>query len=237
MGLEVKSRICESIHIVECKGHIVAGAEGDALETVLRKDAARNLKQVVLHLGEVNRLDSMGLGLIMRYLTAFRQRGGDLRLSHVQPIIMTIFQMTRIDTVVKIFATEDEALLSFLEKAADASCNHCPAGSVLVVEQTPDFCAFASALLTQHGYSVKIASVVRDARILLMVNKFDFILAGPSTRPDALETTLATFRSLAPKARVLAIEPGMKSLDPHHAGDSLLQLLGAGLASPAQSAS
>jgi anti-anti-sigma factor len=237
MGLEVKSRICENVHIVECKGHIVAGAEGDALEAILRKDGARNLKQVVLHLGEVNRLDSMGLGLIMRHTTALRQRGGDLRLSHVLPVILDIFQLTRIDTVLKIFPTEDDALLSFLQRAADAPGNHCPAGSVLLVEQTPDFCAFTSALLTQHGYSVKIASVVRDARILLMVNKFDFILAGPSTRPDALETTLGTFRSLAPKAKVLAIEPAMKGLDPHHAGDSLLQLLGAGLASPTKSAS
>ena len=84
---------------------------------------------------------------------------------------------------------------------------------------------FASALLTQHAYEVKVASLVRDAKILLMIEKPNFILAGPSTRPDALDQTLSTFRTLAPAAKVLAVNPALKTQDPHHAGEALLQML------------
>jgi anti-sigma B factor antagonist len=231
MSLELTSRICGTVLIVECHGRIVAGAEGESLHAVLRKDSFRNLKQVVLAMGGVNRLDSTGLGLLVRYANSLHQRGGDLRLAGVTPPIMEVLQLTRLDTVLKIFPTEDEAILSFLEKPAGGSCVPCAAGCVLLVDQSPDFCAFASALLTQHAYEVKVASLVRDAKILLMVDKVNFVLVGPSTRPDALDQTLATFRTLAPGAKVLSVDPALKTQEPHHAGENLLQML----AFPAQS--
>jgi anti-sigma B factor antagonist len=225
MPLELTTHICETVLIVECSGRIVAGTEDQSLLAVLRKDSFRNLKQVVLHMGCVNRLDSTGLGLIVRYASSLRQRGGDLRLTDVTPPILEVFRMTRIDSVLKIFSSEQEAVLSFLEKHTEAACAPCAAGCVLLVDQSPDFCAFASALLTQHSYEVKVASLVRDAKILLMIEKPNFILAGPSTRPDALDQTLATFRTLAPGAKVLAVDPTLKTQDPHHAGEVLLQML------------
>jgi anti-sigma B factor antagonist len=225
MPLELTTHICETVLIVECNGRIVGGAEDHSLLAVLRKDTFRNLKQVVLHMGCVNRLDSTGLGLIVRYANSLRQRGGDLRLTDVTPSILEVFRMTRLDSVLKIFPSEQEAVLSFLEKHAEPACAPSAAGCVLIVDQSPDFCAFASALLTQHAYEVKVASLVRDAKILLMIEKPNFILAGPSTRPDALDQTLSTFRTLAPAAKVLAVNPALKTQDPHHAGEALLQML------------
>jgi hypothetical protein len=173
----------------------------------------------------VQRLDSTGIGLIVRYANALRQRGGDLRLAAVTPLILEVLQLTRLDSVLKLFSTEDEAVLSFLEKPSGPASVPCAAGCVVLVDQSPDFCAFAAALLTQHAYEVKVASLVRDAKILLMIEHPNFILVGPSTRPDALDQTLATFRNLAPAAKVLAVDPALKTHDPHHAGEALLQML------------
>lgn len=226
MSLQTNSRVCGSVHVVELSGRMVAGAE-ITLQAALRQDWCRNIHQVVLLMHEVKGLDSMGLGMIVRQASSLRQRGGDMRLAGVPPAIMNVLELTRMHTVVKVFPSEQDAVLSFLEKAAAAQCAHCPAGSVLLVDQSPDFCAFAHALLTQHGYDVKLASLVRDARILLTVQKFDVVLAGPSTRVEMLDSTLATFRSLAPKARVLAVAPALATEEPHLAGQALLAMLGA----------
>jgi anti-sigma B factor antagonist len=225
MSLELNTHICGTVLIVESAGRIVAGQESESLLAVLHKDSFRSLKQVVLGMAGVTRLDSSGIGLIVRYANSLRQRGGDLRLAAVTPAILEILQLTRLDSVLKLFPTEDEAVLSFLEKPAGTACVPCAAGCVVLVDQSPDFCAFAAALLTQHAYEVKAASLVRDARILLMIEKPNFILVGPSTRPDALDQTLATFRNLAPSAKVLAVDPALKTQEPHRAGEILLQML------------
>jgi anti-anti-sigma factor len=226
MPLELKSLVCGTVHIVECKGRIVAGPEGESLLAALRQDWCRDLKQVVLHMGEVTRLDSTGLGLIIRSANYLRQRGGDLRLSDVPAPILEILQLTRMDSILKIFTILQDAILSFLDKSAAAPCAPYQSGRVLLVEKSPDFCAFATALVTQHAYQVNVASLVRDAKVLLMIEEPDFILIGPSIPTDAVAATRATFRSLAPSARILALDSA-----PHHAADVLLRLL----ASPAES--
>jgi anti-sigma B factor antagonist len=225
MPLEHKSLVCGTVHVIECKGRIVAGPEGESLLLALRQDWCRDLKQVVLHMGEVTRLDSTGLGLIIRSATHLRQRGGDLRLSDVPAPIQEILQLTRIDSILKVLPTLQDAILSFLEKSAAAPCVPSQAGRVLLVEQSPDFCAFATALLTQHAYAVTVASLVRDAKVLLMIEEPDFILIGPSIPPDAVDATRATFRSLAPNAKIRALDPALKTHDPHLAGEVLQQTL------------
>jgi anti-sigma B factor antagonist len=225
MPLELKSLVCGTVHVIECKGRIITGPEGESLLRALHQDWCRDLKQVVLHMGEVTRLDSTGLGLLVRSATHFRQRGGDLRLSDVPAPILEILELTRMDSILKIFPTLQDAILSFLHKSPAAPCVQCEAGRVLLVEQSPDFCAFASALLTQHAYEVQVASLVRDAKVLLMIEQPDFILIGPGIPADAIAATRATFRSFAPAARILAIEPALRTQDAHHAGEALLQML------------
>jgi anti-sigma B factor antagonist len=229
MSLDLSTHLCGTVLIVECSGRISAGPEAEGLLAILRKDSFRDIRQIVLHMGCLNRLDSTGLGLLVRCAGSLRQRGGDLRLACVTPPILEIFQITRIDSVLNIYPTEEEAVLSFLQKPDTPASVECSGGCVLLVDQSPDFCAFASALLTQHGFDVKRASLVRDARILLLIEKPNFILAGPSTQPEALDQTLATFKSLAPGATVLAINPTIKTEDPHRAAEILLAML-----SPAQ---
>ncbi len=235
MPLELNTHICGTVLVVECAGRIAAGPESESLLAVLHKDAFRNLKQIVLGMAGVTRLDSSGIGLIVRYANSLRQRSGDLRLAAVTPTVLEILQLTRLDSVLKLFPSEDEAVLSFLERSTGTASVPCAAGCVVLVDQSPDFCAFAAALLTQHAYEVKVASLVRDAKILLMIEKPNFILVGPSTRPEALDQTLATFRSLAPGAKILAVDPALKTYEPHHAGEILLQMLAPSAAGTAAS--
>ncbi|HUY94897.1 MAG TPA: STAS domain-containing protein [Terracidiphilus sp.] len=227
MPLELNSRLCGNVHVIECKGRIVAGSEGQALDAALRQDWCRNIHRVVLHLAEVDMLDSTGLGLIVRNMSTLRKRGGDLRLTQVSPFIMEILRVTRMDSVLKVFPSEQEAILSFLTSQAEPQSSRAVVRRVLLVDQSPDFCAFATAALGQHDHDVMSVNLVGDARILLQVYKVDSILIGPNTRVEAVDTIASTLKSLAPAARVLRVDPALRHSEPHHATQALLEMLAA----------
>ena len=55
-------------------------------------------------------LDSTELGRLIRCHISVRKAGGRVRLCNLSPKVMTLMKMTRLDTVLDLFGTEEEAL-------------------------------------------------------------------------------------------------------------------------------
>lgn len=223
MQLELESRVCGRVHVLVCKGRMVGGEESRALEAALDHDARSDLKQVVVHMGEVTRLDSTGLGLLVRYATMLQKRSGGLRIAAPPPFLTELLHMSRLESILQTLPTEEDAILSFLLPEAATRATEKSGPAVLLVEQSGDFCNFAAALLMQHGYAVKVASLACDAKILLRVNRPDILLLGPSTTPLAAETIAAALRAVAPRADIIQLEPDFKNRDAQHAAAALLE--------------
>lgn len=231
MQLQVESRVCGRVHVLECKGRIVGGQEARALEAALDQDSRKDLKQVVLEVSGLTRLDSTGLGLMVRYATMLQKRSGGLRLAAPPPFLAELLRMSRLESILQSFPTEEDAILSFLLPEAAARSRETSGPAVLLIDQSGDFCNFAAAVLTQHGYAVRSASLVCDAKILLRVNRPDFLLLGPSTPAVAAETITAALRAVAPKAEIVRLEPDFKTHDAHHAAEALLRRMAPGATS------
>ncbi len=226
MPLSLKSRFCGNVHIMQCKGRIVAGDEVKSLDAALDL-ASREVPRLVLNVSEVDRLDSIGIGLLVRYATRVRKRGGDIRLAGAQPFIVTLLKLTMLSGILQVHPTEDEAILSFLDRPSDQNAQQKPGPRVLILDQSIDLCTFVKTVLTQHGFDVKSANYFQDARILLQVDHVDYILVGPDTAQLCSETVLGTLKTLAPKATTLQLAADFKSRDALEASEGLLQLLGA----------
>jgi DNA-binding response OmpR family regulator len=95
---------------------------------------------------------------------------------------------------------------------------------VLVLDQSPDLCTFVKTVLAQHGFDVRSASYVHDARILLQVDKVDYLLLGPDSPQLCNESVLGSLRALVPKAASLQLAANFKTQDALDASESLLQL-------------
>ena len=93
MQLNLQSQKIGDVVIVRCKGRITVGAEIAALQQELEKLTVLT-KKVVLQLGEVSFLDSVGLGALVRQLNTLRAKGGDLKLCQVPPILMQVLEVT-----------------------------------------------------------------------------------------------------------------------------------------------
>lgn len=221
--LELQSRLCGKVHVVECKGRIVAGQEIEALDRALSQESRRDFHQLVLHVGEVTRMDSSGLGFLVRCAINLRKRGGDLRLAVPPPFLTSLLNLTRVSSILGAFPTEEEAILSFLKQQTDVAPAGSPGGRILVIDPSGDFCAFVRAVLSQHGFHVESTSLARDAGILLQVVKFAQVLVGPGTPQLAPGSVTAALQAIAPRSRVVQLGPEFKTCDARECAEILLQ--------------
>jgi anti-anti-sigma factor len=225
MPLSLKSCLCENVFVIQCQGRIVAGNEVKALETAL-DTAAREVSRIVLQVGEVERLDSIGIGLLVRYAARLRKRGGDIRLAAPPRFITSLLKLTMLSSVLQAYPTEEEAFRSFLNQPSLKKAQQRPAGRVLVLDESADLCAFVRSVLMQYDFDVRSANLVRDARILLQVDAVDYILISSDSPQLCSEPVVGSLKALAPKAATLQLAPDFKSRDALDATSALLQLFG-----------
>jgi len=222
MPLQIEERFCGNVFILHCTGRIVLGEELKALEDSLQK-VVREFQRVVLNVAGVTRVDSSGVGLVIRYAANLRKRGGDVRLADPPPLVREILEITMLNTVIDTYATEQEAILSFLRQPSPPGTLDQPGHRVLVVDRSPDLGAFVRAVLSRHGYDVRSASLVSDARVLLPLYPVDYILIGPGTPQMPATAILTALKNIAPKAIALQLTPEFSTLDAHQAAELLLE--------------
>ncbi|MGC2638512.1 MAG: STAS domain-containing protein, partial [Acidobacteriaceae bacterium] len=113
MPLHLERCFCGNVCVLHCKGQIVFGEGMRALETHL-ETASRESCRLVLEVGEVDRLDSIGLGLLVRCMSNLRKRGGDLRLAGAPRFLVDLLRTTRLITLLHNYPSEADAVQSFL---------------------------------------------------------------------------------------------------------------------------
>lgn len=185
--------------------------------------SALEFRQVVLQMGDVSRIDSTGMGLLVRFLVHLRGRGGDLRLAEPTEFIRTMLGATKLSTVFRTYTSEDEAVLSFLREPAASGKQKAHSGpTVLFLDQSADLCVFARSLLEGHGYPVVTTCRMRDAKMLLTVGGVSLVILGPEHSELQVEAVLSSFAAIAPATSVRFLERGFKHLDAAEAGKVLL---------------
>ena len=228
MSLSVDSRHCGKVYVIKCVGRIVAGEENTVLETAVNRGLLE-FTRVVLHVGEVSRVDSTGMGLLVRFLTHTRSRGGDFRLASSPPFLANLLSLTKLSSIFRVYDSEEEAIVSFLKGSAVPKQDAAVAGPrVLFVDQSPDLCAFVRSVLHHHGYDVLSTCRVHDAKLLLTAGNVDYIVLGPDCSRLPSDSVLASLRSLAPKAATVLLHSEFKHRDAEQAGIELLRMMQAG---------
>src|SRR5580704_8220186 len=98
MSLSLDSRHCGRVFVIKCVGRIVTGEEVTVLEACISR-GLRESTRIIVQAGEVSRVDSTGMGLLVRFLSHTRNRGGDLRLAAVPPFFSNLLRLTKLTTI------------------------------------------------------------------------------------------------------------------------------------------
>ena len=225
MSLTLTSRTCGDVFLLDCLGRIMAGQTSTVLDEALEQ-AEQEHCCIVLNLRKVDRVDSMGLGMLVRQTYRVSTRGGSIRIAAPQPFVSHLLGITKLNEFLRSYATEDEAIQSFLGACPPPIKEKRPGPTLLVFDQSSDLCAFVRSVLSQHGFHVKTVCSLRDAKILLCADQVDYLLIGPCTPQLTPQMVFNELVSLAPKASALQLAPDFHSHDAAHATHTLLQMLG-----------
>lgn len=116
MQLKLATRAEDGIIVVECSGRIVFGEESSLLRETVKKSISEN-NRIVLNLGEVNYIDSGGLGTLVALHTTAQNAGGTIKLVNLTKRVGDLLQVTKLLTVFDVYNSEAEAVDSFRKAA------------------------------------------------------------------------------------------------------------------------
>jgi anti-sigma B factor antagonist len=116
MQLKLATQVKDGILVVDCTGRIVFGEESSLLRETVKKAITEN-NRIVMNLGEVNYIDSGGLGTLVALHTTAQNAGGTIKLANLTKRVGDLLQVTKLLTVFDVYDSEAEAIESFRKVA------------------------------------------------------------------------------------------------------------------------
>jgi anti-sigma B factor antagonist len=111
--MQIAERETGSVTVLDLSGKITLGDGDTLLKDKLHSLLHQGKKQVLLNLGDVNYVDSAGLGALVSAYTAVTREGGSLKLANITRKLQDLLSITKLLTVFETFDSEDEAIRSY----------------------------------------------------------------------------------------------------------------------------
>lgn len=113
MPLRATPRDSGGTTVVDLSGRIILGEGSALLRKTVRGLLDDNRTRLVLNLGDVDYIDSSGIGELVSAYTAVKNRGGELKLLHLTKKVHDLLQLTKLYTVFDVHTDEAAAVRSF----------------------------------------------------------------------------------------------------------------------------
>jgi anti-sigma B factor antagonist len=224
MRLRLETREVGRVTIVRCSGRIIAGPETESLHTHMAH-VLRDRKTIVLSVGEVEFVDSSGLGAMVRALTSARQLHGDVKLCNVPEIIHKVLKMTHLVKLFDVHDSEENAVAAFYRLTGSWEKLKTSGPYVLCIDRSADVLAYLRELLRRAGYQAYTTNNLHDSLILMRVTPPGLLLVGANL--TASPATEQDFQSACTKLPVVELGTEFSTLDAGEAASGLLEKIAA----------
>lgn len=113
MSLKIATREVDGVTILDMSGRITLGEGSVQLREAVRDLLNKGQKRILLNLGNVNYIDSSGLGEMVSALKAVTEQGGTIKLLNLTQKVHDVLQITKLYTVFDVKDDEAKAIASF----------------------------------------------------------------------------------------------------------------------------
>lgn len=113
MALTIASREVDGVAVLDLSGRITLGEGSVQLRDAIRELVSKGQKNILLNMGEVNYIDSSGLGELVSAYTTARNQGAALKLLSLTKKVHDLLQLTKLYTVFDIYDDEASGIASF----------------------------------------------------------------------------------------------------------------------------
>jgi anti-sigma B factor antagonist len=112
-ALFMTTREVGPVTIVDLSGRISLGEGSALLRKTIRELLEGGQSKILLNLGDVNYIDSSGIGELVSAFTAVRNRSGELKLLNLTKKVHDLLQITKLFTVFDVYNDEPSAVRSY----------------------------------------------------------------------------------------------------------------------------
>ncbi len=111
--MKIEMRTVGDVRILDCSGKITLGEGTMAIRNTVRDIVNKGDKKIVLNLGDINYIDSSGIGELVSTYTTVTNGGGQLKLLNLTKKIRELLAITKLLTVFDVYDDEKTILGSF----------------------------------------------------------------------------------------------------------------------------
>jgi anti-sigma B factor antagonist len=111
--MKIETRTVGDVQILDISGKITLGEGTMAVRNTVRELLKNGGKKIILNLGDVNYIDSSGIGELVSSFTTVTNGGGQLKLLNLTKKIQELLAITKLLTVFQVFNDEKTAVASF----------------------------------------------------------------------------------------------------------------------------
>ncbi len=113
MALTIASREVDGVTVLDLSGRITLGEGSVQLREAIRDLISKGSKTILLNMGDVNYIDSSGLGELVSAYTTAKNQGAGVKLLSLTKKVKDVLQLTKLYTVFDIYDDEASAIASF----------------------------------------------------------------------------------------------------------------------------
>jgi anti-sigma B factor antagonist len=110
MSVTASIELNDDCAVVVFSGRITLGSSLSLADSQIRSLINSGVRKIVFDLTEVELVDSAGLGMLVYTYGSLCSKGGALRLCGVAPRILSLLELTKMNTLLAIDATREESL-------------------------------------------------------------------------------------------------------------------------------
>ena len=113
MALTIASREVGGVTVLDLSGRITLGEGSVQLREAIRDLISKGSKNILLNMGDVNYIDSSGLGELVSAFTTAKNQSAALKLLSLTKKVKDVLQLTKLYTVFDIYDDEASAIASY----------------------------------------------------------------------------------------------------------------------------
>lgn len=111
--MEIDVRTQDQVKIITLHGKLNLGPALDRTNATIKDLLGAGESRLLLDLQDVTMIDSSGIGLLVRYLTAAKQKGGSLKLLNPSKFALQTLKLVRVLNLFEVFEDSQLAVASF----------------------------------------------------------------------------------------------------------------------------
>jgi anti-sigma B factor antagonist len=113
VALTIASREVDGVAVLDLSGRITLGEGSVQLRDEVRGLISKGKKNILLNMGDVNYVDSSGLGELVSAYTTAKNQQAEVKLLCLTKKVHDLLQLTKLYTVFDIYDDEASAITSF----------------------------------------------------------------------------------------------------------------------------